>query len=176
LRPAEVRGLTVSKFNSQKHTLLIDQQLDNQGNLRQQTKTEAGTRTIWLPPKLYEIVKAHIAAQKALGKDYLFTNSRGNPLRQTSHNRRWHEITRTVFPKSGNNKEATLRLYANRHIAATILDVGKVEYPVIASITGWSTKTGTMLDVYSHLSYGPQSKEHQAAMILLENKLWGVKS
>jgi hypothetical protein len=175
VRPAEVRGLTLDKFNHLKHTLLIDQQLDNQGNLRQHTKTEAGTRTLWLPPKLHEMVKAQVNSQKKLGRKYLFTDDRGKPLRQAVHNRKWHEITAQVFPNPGPNEKATLRLYANRHMATTILDYAKIDYPVICSITGWSTRTGTMLDTYSHKSYGPNSPETQDAMKLLEAKLWKLK-
>jgi len=164
VRPAEARGITLDKVSIDKRTLTISQQLvkqDGKGRpvLTDTTKTAAGKRTIPLSGPILSRLAQQMDIQTQAyqegrrtaldGKQLLLTSITGKPIPQTEHNRDWNKLLDEGIGQSPLWAER-LRLYANRHIAATILQRADFEYEAIARVCGWNTAQGNLLDTYGH--------------------------
>jgi len=161
LRPAEVRGITLDAVHltGSNPRIEIKQQLNRDRQLVAATKSEAGQRTIPLYKPLKQVAERQMEIAKRLnvrsGGKVLMASYKSQPVRQQDHSTAWRNILADVGSVD-QLWQPQLRLYANRHIAATILEMNAIPYPVIAKIMGWGSQSGTMLDVYSHAQ---ESKE-----------------
>jgi len=180
LRPAEVRGLTLDKVRTGpiKPGLTVNQQLAhynyNQNGktgpyIKLMTKTVDGKRTIPLAEPLLSVVRHQVQRQrhgydehrKQLldGNKLLLTAKRGGPIRQQVHDDDWQSL---VSKELGLDlkKFPQIRLYANRHIANTIMKRADYPYDTRLLIMGWSPNgdhgkkddrnNGEMDDIYNH--------------------------
>jgi len=167
LRPAEVRGLTIDKVSILKKTLRVEQQLavydpkidggKTGPYLKPETKTDAGKRILPLAEPLLSVLRVQANRQRRgydehrkelfEGKQLLLTARRGGPIRQQVHDDDWKEL---VSKELGLDLEQwpAMRLYANRHIAVTILQRAKFPIEVTSLVTGWSTKQNNLYDTY----------------------------
>ena len=161
LRPAEARGITLDNIHlsGSNPRIEIKQQLNRDRQIVPATKTEAGQRTIPLYKPLKQVAEKQVEIAKRLnvkvGGKVLLATYKQQPVRQQDHSIAWRKVLAAVASVEP-LWEPRLRLYANRHIAATILELKAIPYPVIAKVMGWGSQSGTMLDVYSHVQ---QSKE-----------------
>jgi len=180
IRPAEARGITLDKVSIDEQTLSIHQQLQkhhpqSEGGqcgiyIRPETKTVAGQRTLPLSGPLLEVLARQVAIQEHAyqegrrdtldGRRLLLTTINGKPIRQTEHNNDWNfllsqeqvgqsRLWRKPDPWDG--KQWWPRLYANRHIAVTILQRAGFGYEeAITKLCGWDRSHRNQLDTYNH--------------------------
>jgi len=165
LRPSEVRGLTIDKFNPWTKKLVIEQQLYGT-KIVDRTKTAAGTREIPVSEPLFSVLKEQAKRQKANPantKGLLLVGKKNGVFRQQNQNEDWKKLIETEMGTSRNWK--FLRLYANRHIAITILEEAKFDRTAIKRFVGWSTNEKNMFDIYSHVKYDPKPLVDAAEII-----------
>lgn len=148
IRPMEACGLTWDRFTylfdkkGRTPTVTISQQLyrnperdlkksGTKLEIRPNPKTEAGWRTLPLPPAVVEALKDYRKIQdgwkKTVGwqpydhlKDLVFTTPTGKPRKQQLDSAEWIDLKRCVFfTAKDNDPILETRLYALRHLAIT---------------------------------------------------------
>ncbi|CCI85323.1 tyrosine-type recombinase/integrase [Lactobacillus pasteurii] len=118
LRFSEISGLQVKDFKKidGKYSLIINGILvkkhksNNQAIKRKATKTNAGMRVVYLPPKASEIVKKHCINKN--DNQFIFTNKK-MPLVYTSTN----QYLKRAAKKAGINKNITTHFFRHTHIS-----------------------------------------------------------
>lgn len=172
VRPAEARAITLDcvHLSGSSPRIEIKQQLNRDRKLVPATKTEAGQREVPLYKPLKQVVEKQIELAKQmnvrLGGKVLLASLNHQPVRQQDHSAFWRRVLNDV-ESVAELWQPQLRLYANRHIAATILEMNAVPYPVIAKIMGWGSQSGTMLDVYSHAQESKEFADQVKAAVKL---------
>ena len=115
-------------------------------------KSQAGRRTIALPPRLLTLLTDHQAAQRRERditgdlweeRGFVFTNSTGQPLDPRADNREWAEVLKEAAVREA-------RLHDARHTAATVLLVLGISQRAVMGLMGWSTNA--MTTRYQHLT------------------------
>lgn len=175
LREGELFGLQPEGIDLKSGRLFIKQQLcELDGRLwLAPPKTAKGAREIHLTELALTALREHRERQFAAGhwraNGYVFTDTRGGPLRKSNFLRKqWYPLLdragifrveplvdelgqpvldRTVAPKA---KKVYLRFHATRHTAATLLLMQNVHPRVVQELLGHSSITVTM-DTYSHV-------------------------
>jgi integrase len=147
LRLGEALGLAWKHVDLARGLLRVERVLsESKGKLSfQPPKTTRSKRTVELPARAIEALRAHRERLKATPHPdrLVFPDSRGKPQRRSNLVRRgWHPLCRTA-------KVPTLGLHALRHCHATVLLAGGVPIHVVASRLGHSTPNVT-LSVYAH--------------------------
>jgi integrase len=149
LRPGEALGLRWDDVDLDAGLLHVRQQLQRvkgRGLVATAPKSEAGKRSMFLPPTLLAALKAHRKAQneaRLLAGDHwtdtglVFTLADGRGIDAVLDRRRWHALLETagVTPR---------RLYDARHSAATILLAQGVEMRTAMALLGHSQISVTM--------------------------------
>lgn len=117
-----------------------------------ETKSDAGRRTIGLPPELVAILRRHRAEQDAQrvaarqlweGGDWVFAEPTGHPVNPVTDYHRWKALLKRAGVR-------TARLHDARHTAATVLLVLGVPERTAMGIMGWSTTA--MAARYQHVT------------------------
>lgn len=172
LRPGEVLGLRWSDVDLEEGVLHVRQQLQRvkgKGLVEKAPKSEAGKRSMYLPPTLLAAIKAHRKAQNELrlrAGDYwtdtglVFTLDNGKGIDAVLDRRRW----RTLLEEAGVRHR---RLYDARHSAATLLLAQGVAPRTAMALLGHSQIGVTMR--YMHAV--DEIKADAAAKI--EAGMWG---
>jgi integrase len=153
LRCGEVLGLQWSDFDKDAGELRVERQLLRTG-LYVDPKTEAGKRTIPLPPDLKEALLAHRLASKFSQDEHpIFSSRNGGTLGHRNVTRRGWEAARDAadLPK-------TLTFHELRHAAASRLIAAGLTPVQVAKILGHADPNVT-LKVYAHLYERGQSDE-----------------
>jgi integrase len=83
LRASEVRGLPWRDVDLKRGELHVRQRADRYGKIGR-TKSEAGERTVPLPPMVVTILREHRLACPRNDRDLVFVNARGNILHRNS--------------------------------------------------------------------------------------------
>ena len=125
-RPSEALGLTWSRVDLGRARATIDSAIQwpiGEKPYLDAPKSEAGTRTISLPPRVVAALQRHRADQdkakkilddRWLNDDLVFTERNGRPIRIDTLSHRFAKLTaRHGFPH--------IRLYDLRHVAATLI-------------------------------------------------------
>ncbi|HVM34539.1 MAG TPA: tyrosine-type recombinase/integrase [Actinomycetota bacterium] len=108
----------------------------------EETKTDAGRRTLSIPASLVEILAEHLA--RAPQSEYVFPGANGGPLRRSNFRKRhW----RLAVERAG---LAPLRFHDLRHTCAALLIAQGAHVKEIQMRLGHASVT-TTLDVYGHL-------------------------
>ncbi|GAB3814496.1 tyrosine-type recombinase/integrase [Kribbella italica] len=116
------------------------------------TKSKAGRRSMGLPDKLVELLRAHKKQQDAersaarqLWQEggWVFASETGEPLNPNTDYHRWKELLTAAEVREG-------RLHDARHTAATVLLVLGVPERAVMGIMGWSTTA--MAARYQHIT------------------------
>jgi integrase len=127
LRYGELAGLTRQDIDTQAGTIKVRQQLQELSNGTLQfgrPKTDAGIRTVAMPPHIIPAVADHLAWYPTPGPDALVFTAHGNaPLRKSNFNRRVWQPALSAAGLTG------LRFHDLRHTGNTL-----------AASTGASTK------------------------------------
>jgi integrase len=172
LRPGEALGLRWDDVDLDEGLLHVRQQLQRvkgRGLVATAPKSEAGKRSMFLPPTLLAALKAHRKAQneaRLMAGDHwtdtglVFTLADGRGIDAVLDRRRWHALLETagVTPR---------RLYDARHSAATILLAQGVELRTAMALLGHSQISVTMR--YQHAV----DEIKAAAATAIEAGVWG---
>jgi len=115
-------------------------------------KSQAGRRTIGLPPQLVAFLRAHQAEQEREratarelwhGEGWVFASPVGDPVKPHTDYREWKRLL-----KDAGLREA--RLHDARHTAATVLLILGVPARTVMSLMGWSSSE--MAARYQHVT------------------------
>lgn len=153
MRPEEARALTVNDIDLIKKTINIDKTLtfrENDYELSNRTKTDAGTRTIPILDALEDDLRAFMNEVDSL---YIFTNSKAELHTKATYRRFWERIYNKINEQMGGNKniKATdLHPYVFRHEFATTLYYSGIDLKEAARIMGHAD-TKMILEVYAEL-------------------------
>jgi integrase len=136
-----------------------------------ESKTDAGRRTVALPPFAVAAMKAHLARQREerMAADYwddpalVFTSSIGTKLDRRNVLRWWHDLT--VRAKVGRR-----RFHASRHTAATIMLNNGVTLEVVSATLGHAGLAITS-DIYAKV----EPKLQRTAADAMEGVLGGSR-
>jgi integrase len=149
IRPAEIRGLTISKIRltKGKETLTISQTMIR-SKIVNATKTRGGTRVLPLVEPWLSIILEQVRRRKIATKNqadaFLLTTESGALWRQQNQSTDYAMLLDQM------NLER-VRLYANRHITVSALQLLGADMTTISEIVGWEKPTAhTMLEVYGH--------------------------
>jgi len=148
LRWSEVAGLRARHLDLRHRLLTIDETLaEVEGQiLTADVKSKASRRTLELPQLLADTLKDHVARQKLVGDDLLFTASDGSPLRASNfRNRIWAPALRAA----GLDGEG-LTFHHLRHTAVGFLIDANTPAAVMQRRMGHAS-IRTTLDVYGHV-------------------------
>jgi len=149
IRPAEIRGLTVSKIRltKGKESLTISQTMIR-SKIVNATKTRGGTRVLPLVEPWVSIIREQVRRRKSA------TKNQADPLLlATESGALWRQQNQStdyamVIEELGLDR---IRLYANRHITVSALQLLGADMTTISEIVGWEKPTAhTMLEVYGH--------------------------
>lgn len=174
LRPGEVLGLRWSDVDLDEGVLHVRQQLQRvrgEGLVEKAPKSDAGKRSMYLPPTLLAALKAHRKAQNEMrlrAGDYwtdsglVFTLDNGRPIDAVLDRRRW----RALLEAAGVPHR---RLYDARHSAGTLLLAQGVAPRTAMALLGHSQISVTMR--YQHAV--DEIKAEAAARI--EAGMWGAR-
>jgi integrase len=148
LRWSEIAGLKVRHLDFLRRTLTVSETIAevNGKLLPASTKSEAGRRTLAVPPSLMAMLAEHLAARGRPGPDELiFTAPAGGPLRPANFRLRvWGPAVQSAGLDG-------LTFHGLRHAAASFM-VGSGEHPrVIQHRLGHSTAR-LSLELYAHIS------------------------
>jgi integrase len=119
LRASELRGLRLTDIDLKRGELHVRQRADRYGKIGR-PKSEAGERTIPLPPFLIKVLREHVLACPKSSLDLAFANRRGRPdHRQAIVEKAFHpaQVAAGVVDKDGCAKYAGL--HALRHFYAS---------------------------------------------------------
>lgn len=142
-RPQEARAVKREDISISKKELTING-----------TKSPSARRTIPIPPNT-ELHRALLRGNRLhpeLEQSGFILKNRGKMWRQQDQNEEWRNIIEGLQQDYDPMLFPMLRLYANRHITATILARANTPRETLNHIMGWSNKTGTMTDIYVHQS------------------------
>ena len=156
MRPGEVCGLKWADLDFEQGSVTVQRSLTGRAGEWQleETKTEAGNRTIPLPPTILKDLRAHrrrqleaklAAGQKWQNKDLIFCTEAGGLVDLDNVRRRFFKpiIKKAKLPKQ-------LRWYDLRHTSATLLMQAGTNPKVVAERLG-HTDVALTLQVYSHV-------------------------
>lgn len=152
LREGELCGLMWSDFDQEKNTLRVVRTVTRKkgGGLEWgETKTEAGRRTILLPPSTAEILKAR--KEKVKGK-WIFPNLYKPELPmhpQYAYNRLKTLLKNADLPR--------IRFHDLRHTFATHAQSGGVDVKTLSNILGHTNASFT-IDTYTHVTTDMQKR------------------
>jgi integrase len=145
LRSGEVRGLRRRDVDLKAGELTVAQQvvkLDGKNVVSAQVKTDAGHRTVAIPPHLIGVMQDWLAASPVKGRDaLLFTSPTGGPMSG--------ESLRSAGKKGADAiGRPQLRVHSLRHSSATHYDRTGATTADMMGRFGWSSPT--MATRYSH--------------------------
>lgn len=150
LRRGELFGLKVNKVNLLRHTIKVDEQLQEVGGrlLFGPPKTKAGVRTVTMPGALAEVLGRHFGTSPVRSSGLAFPSPRGTPLRAPNFRRAWLRAC-TIAGFDGGPLDG-LTLHELRHTASA-LAIAQGAHPLaIKERLGHSSIT-TTLDTYGGL-------------------------
>jgi integrase len=161
LRQAEMTGLTIDRLHmplgtpvlgvtrAAKATIAVNQQLARRTGgglyLKPTTKSEAGMRTLSMPPQVAEALTAHLTAYPATHEwGLLFTTPAGAPLDSSTWSDVWEDITeRAGLPD--------VRFHDLRHYAvSSLIRFSGATPKEIQKFAGHASQQ-TTYDTYGHL-------------------------
>jgi len=149
IRPAEIRGLTISKIRLTrgKEALTISQTMIR-SKIVNATKTRGGTRILPLVEPWLSIIREQVRRRKIAAKNqadpFLLATESGALWRQQNQSTDYG----LLIDELGLDR---IRLYANRHITVSALQLLGADMTTISEIVGWEKPTAhTMLEVYGH--------------------------
>lgn len=152
LRKGELCGLMWSDFDTEKGTLKVSRTVSVKrgGGLEWgETKTEAGRRTILLPPSTAEILKAR--KEKIKGQ-WIFPNIYKSELPMnpnSAYNRLMTLLKKADLPR--------VRFHDLRHTFATHAQAGGVDVKTLSKILGHTNASFT-IDTYTHVTTDMQKR------------------
>lgn len=136
LRSGEFRALRRSDVNLVAGTVHVArqvQQVRGQGKVFRATKTDAGERTVHLPPHVASALREHVAAHAQPGPDGLiFPSTVGTPISQSTMWEIWDRARRAIG-------RPDLRLHDLRHTAATLAAMAGATMPELRERIGHAT-------------------------------------
>jgi integrase len=157
MRKGEILGLRWKDIDLQRKTITINQTLSNRGDRFQETKTNAGRRTIVLTGNTIDVLKQHyltIKKEKLKNGRYyedhglVVCTSLGTPIIPRNFDRVWKRLLK----ESGLPE---IRFHDLRHTHATILLKQGIHPKVVSERLGHANIRIT-LDTYSHVLPGLQ--------------------
>lgn len=171
MRIGEVLALQFSDVNFQDNEIdingTINEKRDPKTNLfgyKTTPKTSSSIRTIKVSERCMNIILSLKKAQKLIwldkyykDRDYIFTNTKGNPLSTNKVN----EILKKAISKSGIEKNVTTHTLRHTHISI-LAELG-VPLKVVQDRVGHSDAQ-TTLNIYTHAT----KKAHDTAIHVLE--------
>lgn len=148
LRRGEAIGLRWADLDLDAGTMRIVQAVQEIGGARHigTPKTDAGARTLPLPPQLLGLLRRHRAAQRErrikradtyTDHDLVCCGADGGPLWPTNVDRAWHRLRRRAGIPDG------VKLHHLRHTVATLLDESGATERVKQEILGHAPETVT---------------------------------
>lgn len=146
LRKGEACGLMWSDFDEKKSTLRVTRTVTKKrggGLIWGDTKTEAGRRTIVLPPSTAEVLKARKAKAKT---QWIFHNIY-KPEEPMHPDLAYHTLHR-LLKKAGLPQ---IRFHDLRHTFATHAQAGGVDVKTLSNILGHTNASFT-IDTYTHVT------------------------
>lgn len=155
VRLGEALGLQWSDIDLDRRQLRINkalQRVSGQGLVLIETKTHRSRRTLVLPVKTAEALRAHRVHQAQLrraagsawaAKDFVFTSSNGQPLDQRNVLRMFRRVLRKA-------KLPRMRFHDLRHSCASLLFAQHIPARVVMETLGHSRISVTM-DTYTHV-------------------------
>ncbi len=125
MRTGELLGLQRRDIDPLHATIRVDRQTQEVTGGRivlENTKSEAGKRTLTLPPFISEALDEHLGLYVGPGAEsWLFTRESGRPLRRQDLSRAWHDACAAVDLTPWSREAPTgVRFYDLRHHAGTI--------------------------------------------------------
>lgn len=149
LRWSECVGLVVGQVDLLQRKLTVDRTLTEVRGILHHgpPKTQAGRRTITLPPFVVSEIAVHLqrAGLTAANRDNLvFTSPQGGPMLRANFNRR------TWNPAIRQSKLSGLTFHGLRHTAAGLMIAGGYSPAIIQQRLGHASIRTTM-DIYGHL-------------------------
>lgn len=163
MRASEIRGLPWSNLDLGAGTVRIDQRADAKGNLGP-PKSDAGNRTVSLPPRVVKALKEWKLACPAHEADLAFPSERGRPL---SHR---VMMIKHIGPLITAAEVEQYGMHAFRHAAASLWIEQGLNPKKVQSLMGHKSIQVTF-DTYGHLFDQRDQDASDAAAI--ERALFG---
>ncbi len=164
LRPGELFGLALDRFDFLRRTLRVDQQLVRVpgGVALAPLKTKASYRTLPLPDVVASALAAHLSEWPAHpGLGVIFTNVRGAPIQAYPFAALWNASARRAdLPEWATPHDL-------RHYYASALIRGGASVKVIQARLGHASAK-TSLDIYGHLFPDEEDRTRHAIDAALE--------
>ena len=158
MRASELRGLPWSDVDLKRGRVTVSQRADAQGHIGT-PKSEAGHRTIALPPRVVTVLTAWKLACPASKFDLVIPSPRGTPMPYRTM------MANLVDPIQTAAKLTTrYSMHAFRHAAASLWIEQKLDPKRIQTLMGHSTIQMTF-DTYGHLFEHARKDSEDAAAI-----------
>lgn len=141
VRQGELRALQVRDVAPRNRELHVRRSLDRKGRVNV-TKTDAGDRTVPLPPRAVEILRPFIDGRS--NRSWIFTNGNGSPIGKSNlYQRGWVRLLElTQLPR--------YRFHALRHFFASALIANGASALEVKETLGHAN-IATTYDIYGHL-------------------------
>jgi integrase len=112
LRLGELRALKIADFDEARGTLTVSASVDNAGR-RKEPKSNAGRRTVALPPAIVTVLRDHVDSIAAAGTGPLFPGPMGGLMSPAFHQKGWTKAKDAVG-------QPDLHFHDLRHTAGTL--------------------------------------------------------